>query len=276
MTKGVRLDEQHFGYKFTHLCDHIEFFQQTYQRTDLRGTDCLELGTGWYPVVPIGLFLKGAERVRTVDISALTNKERILTCIAEIVRREDQFKAALGADIAERFEVLRKLHEGDSTHLSLPDICRQLRLELIVRDARDLEHSADFIVSNNTFEHVYPEVLSGILQQFWKLLRSGGLMSHFIDMSDHFAHMDSSISIYNFLQFSEKEWQRIDNDIQPQNRWRLAHYCELYDKLGIPYEKRKLRPGDVAAVRAVGVHEEFRHLSWEELAISHGYLLSRK
>ena len=182
-------------------------------------------------------------------------------------------------DIAERFEVLRSLHHTDPTQLTQEEICRQLHLELIVQDARQLtisDGSVDFIVSNNTFEHVYPEVLRGILERFWQLLRPGGLMSHFIDMSDHIAHMDPSINIYNFLQFSEKDWQRIDNDIQPQNRWRMAHYRDLYEELGFPYEQRKLRPGGEAALRTVDVHEEFGHLSSKELAISHGYLLSRK
>ena len=61
--------------------------------------------------------------------------------------------------------------------------------------------------------------ISSKVQTDWK---PDGLHSHFIDMSDHFAHMDSSISIYHFLRYSEAQWKRIDNSIQPQNRWRLS------------------------------------------------------
>jgi len=85
------------------------------------------------------------------------------------------------------------------------------------------DNNIQLISSNNTYEHIYPEVLGGIIQRMWALLAPGGIMSHFIDMSDHFAHMDRGIDIYNFLRFSEKQWDLIDNRIQPQNRWRLQH-----------------------------------------------------
>ena len=52
-------------------------------------------------------------------------------------------------------------------------------------------------------------------------------MLHFIDMSDHFAHLGKSISAYNFLKFSETQWNLIDNSIQPQNRLRICDYTTL-------------------------------------------------
>ncbi len=60
--------------------------------------------------------------------------------------------------------------------------------------------SVDFICSNNTFEHIPADILSAILREFKRVIKPGGLMSHFIDMSDHFAHFDSRITIYNFLE----------------------------------------------------------------------------
>lgn len=37
----------------------------------------LELGTGWYPVVPIGLYLCGAAEIRTLDIVSQCKLDRI-------------------------------------------------------------------------------------------------------------------------------------------------------------------------------------------------------
>ncbi|MCC6383697.1 MAG: class I SAM-dependent methyltransferase [Bacteroidia bacterium] len=69
-------------------------------------------------------------------------------------------------------------------------------------------NSIDLLGSNNTFEHIYPDIRIPILIEFKQVgKRKGGVMSHFIDMSDHLVHSDKSINIYNFLQFSDRPWK---------------------------------------------------------------------
>ena len=94
-------------------------------------------------------------------------------------------------------------------------------------------------------------------------------------MSDHFAHLDTTINIYNFLRFSPLQWRWIDNAIQPQNRWRISQYRDLYTKKGIAITKEENRPGDLAQLRNVPVHACFAGISETDLAISHSYLVSR-
>ncbi|MBK7337072.1 MAG: class I SAM-dependent methyltransferase [Saprospirales bacterium] len=125
---------------------------------------------------------------------------------------------------------------------NLRDMLEALHIRYLVTDARKLPlnpESLDLIVSNNTFEHIYPNILAEILAEFKRLLRPGGMMSHFIDMSDHFAHLDTGITIYNFLRFSEKNWGWIDNSIQPQNRWRISHYRHLYKNWAFRFPKKR-------------------------------------
>lgn len=147
----------------------------------------------------------------------------------------------------------------------------------LVGDARNIsvpENSFDLIVSNNTFEHIYPDIFKSILSEFKRVAKKDGMMSHFIDMSDHFAHFDQSISIYNFLQYSGSAWKMIDNDIQPQNRMRLRQYEDIYNELGIPYVEWKLRLGEPDKIKAMKLAEPFNIFSPEENAISHGYMIS--
>jgi hypothetical protein len=99
-------------------------------------------------------------------------------------------------------------------------------------------------------------------------------MSHFIDMSDHFAHSDTHITIYNFLKFSRLAWKLMDNSIQPQNRMRLRDYRELYARLDIPYREVSVRTGDLHALDSISIHEEFAAYSPQELAVSHATMLS--
>ena len=159
----------------------------------------------------------------------------------------------------------------------LSDLLHATDLTVLLHDARSLPYPDDhftFICSNNTFEHVHTHVLKDILREFQRVLHPAGIMSHFIDLSDHFAHFDRSITIYNFLKFSPRAWQRIDNSIQPQNRLRWREYRELYRQLGIPLLEEATRPGEPNVVAQIAVAPRFRGFTHEELAVSHGYVVS--
>jgi hypothetical protein len=132
----------------------------------------------------------------------------------------------------------------------------------------------DLLHSNNTLEHIAPDVLAGILTEFDRVAAPGSVQSHFIDMSDHFAHLDRSITIYNYLRFSPRAWRLIDNDVQPQNRLRYGDYRRMYDELGLPVVKEFHRPGDLEALRSVPLHASYRDRDPAELAISHCHLYS--
>ena len=136
------------------------------------------------------------------------------------------------------------------------------------------DDSVDFICSNNTFEHIPETVLPGILREFKRVLKPFGAMSHFIDMSDHFAHSDPGISIYHFLKFSKKRWDLIDNRLQPQNRLRFRDYLDMYQEAGIPVTPEITGKGDPAQVAGMKIDGEFSGYSAEELAISHAYVIT--
>jgi ubiquinone/menaquinone biosynthesis C-methylase UbiE len=147
-----------------------------------------------------------------------------------------------------------------------------------VCDARHLSlirnQEIDLVTSNNTFEHIYEEVLTGILKEFKRIVGPGGVMSHFIDMSDHFAHFDKSITIYNFLKFSDSEWKLIDNSIQPQNRLRINDYRKIYEELGIPITLEKNRESNIRDLESLRLDAKFEKIPIEDLAVSHSYLVS--
>lgn len=275
ITKGVRLSPLYFEDRLLHLKHHLEFYHQ--YRGDLRGIKTLELGTGWYPVVPIGLFLAGAGEINTVDISALTNRENVLLTLKRYLEYESAGKLApFFIPTPTRLEEAKRI-VAIADGLDYTQLLEGLRIQYWVMDARQLPlatASIQFITSNNTFEHIYPDILKAILISFKRVIHPDGVMSHFIDMSDHFAHLDSSISIYHFLRYSNKEWKWIDNDIQPQNRWRITHYRQLYEALGIPISKEKNRPGDIEVIKKEPLAEAFKDTPIVDLAISHSYVVS--
>jgi len=275
VTKGVFLSDAYFEDRLEHARHHIGAWERLSDGAPLRST--LELGAGWYPVVPIAMFLYGAEEIRTADISLLTNAGHLRTTIRKFLEYTDQGKLEKYVHARpDRLEYLRGM--ATNTALHFDQLTQALQIQYLVQDARHLnlpDGSIDLVHSNNTFEHIYPEILSGILHEFRRVARPGGVQSHFIDLSDHFAHFDTSINIYHFLRFSPTAWARIDNSVQPLNRLRIPDYGRLYREAGLPITEELLRPGDIEALRRVRVHPIFQINTEAENAVSHGYFFSK-
>src|SRR4051812_34577729 len=77
VTRSMGLGAGRFELRLEHCRQHLEnFFSQSPERQ--RGSfSVLELGTGWYPIVPVGLFLCGAADIWTFDIAPLLRPARV-------------------------------------------------------------------------------------------------------------------------------------------------------------------------------------------------------
>jgi len=276
VTKGVYLTDEYFYDRLEHARAHLDAFRK-YSNRPLPSS-ILEIGTGWYPIVPVSFFLAGTEKIYSVDISFLISKQRLHTTLRRLAEchQADLLKNHIQV-LPERVSVMMDLLE-QYDQLSLEEILNQLQIHYLVEDATRLslpDQSIDLVNSNNTFEHIYPDTLVSILQQFKRVIRKdGGVMSHFIDMSDHFAHFDRSINIYNFLRFTDRQWKWIDNSIQPQNRLRIYDYKQIYSDLDISIDGESSRAGDPAALSTIPLAPEFSGQPLEEVAISHCHFIS--
>lgn len=276
ITKGVQLSDAYFLDKLIHFKHHQGFAQKYMDQ--VAGKKVFELGTGWYPVVPVAFFLNSAAAVKTVDIAGLLSRQGLLQTIEKFIayHQAGHLSEVLVYDVGQ-IEMLQALLE-QAPNLELHALLKQLNIDYTVGDAAEIDTAPatfDLLISNNTFEHVYPKDLKRLLSKFKQLLKPDGLMVHFVDMSDHFAHLDQTITIYNFLQFSEEQWQRIDNNIQPQNRWRINQYRNLYQELGIPITEEAVRPGDQKALSSVVLDPFFDQMLKADVLISHAYLVSK-
>jgi len=208
----------------------------------------------------------------------LTSKERIITTLNKFLEFHNSGKLKDFINYnSERFDVIKSIL-NDTGNYDLSRILQLLKITYIIEDARKLslvDNSIDLVNSNNTFEHIYPELLIPILKEFKRVVKNqNGVMSHFIDMSDHFAHFDKTINIYNFLRFSEKQWKWIDNSIQPQSRIRIYDYKKIYKDLNIPISELTFREGDINELKSVTLDSSFSNKSVEEIAISHCHFVS--
>jgi hypothetical protein len=92
-------------------------------------------------------------------------------------------------------------------------------------------------------------------------------------MSDHFAHFDRNINIYNFLKFKSWQWQIIDNTIQPQNRLRVDDYRQLFKDVGLSIDEEIARPGNIEELRTIKLDNSFTSKKLEDIAVSHIQLI---
>lgn len=276
VTKGVLLTDTLMDDKLTHCQTHLQqFFRHRGVQT---GYTTLELGTGWYPIVPIGFYLAGADKIFSIDVSDLLETEAIKLTIRRYLQYHQSGKLATFLPQIDT-DRLKKLETLLTQNLPPHQLLEQLNIYTILGDARNTKFASDsfdLINSNNTFEHIYPEILLPILVEFKRLLKPNGLMSHFIDMSDHFAHFDKSISVYNYLRFTVQEWSRIDNSVQPQNRLRIYTYRQLHQQAGFKVLEEINRPGSIDELKTVPLAQPFAAHPAADVAITHSLFVSQK
>jgi hypothetical protein len=276
VTRGVHLDDEYFYDRLLHAKEHLKAYQK-YSGKNIPEKS-LEIGTGWYPIVPVAFFLSGVDNVYSVDIRFLTSTDRMQTTLKKFVDcyKVGKLKEYINS-LPERYETIMKIVDNPKDY-TLNTILELLNIKYLVEDARKLslpDNSIDLVNSNNTFEHIYPEILIPILMEFKRVTKKNdGVMSHFIDMTDHFAHFDKSITIYNFLRFTDRQWRWIDNTIQPQSRARIYNYRNIFGGIGISITEEHVRKGNQDELSTVPLSEKFSKESMDQVAISHCHFIT--
>jgi hypothetical protein len=104
--------------------------------------------------------------------------------------------------------------------------------------------SIDACISTNTLEHIPKESIQDIFLELFRTLKDTGIVSAKIDYSDHYAHTDSTISLLNYLSFSEKEWKKHNHNCHFQNRLRHNDYKRIFIDCGFEIVSEKLSFGE--------------------------------
>jgi len=197
----------------------------------------LELGTGWYPIVPVGLYLCGAKCVWSVDIVDLLSSRRVkevLRCYVEY-GQAGKLGGTLPGYRHDRMAVLQDILSSARPSPTTSEMLERMSIQTMVRDVRDIklgDGSVDMFVSNCVLEHIPPDVIAGIFAKFRRLASPSAVMIHLIDMRDHCADFDSSITPYNFLKYPSRTWRWYNNPLHYQNRLRTTDYRRLHREGG--------------------------------------------
>lgn len=273
VTRSLDFDDAYFLQKFRHVAPHAELIHGI--DAGGSGPTVLDLGTGWYPIVPLGLWLSGAGEVHSVDLNDHVTRHRVLDTARRYLALDAE--GLLDGLRPDRVAVLRDVVEAPGER-SGHELLGALGVKTFVGDARGLplgDGAVHLFTSNNTLEHIPPDVLQGILTEFRRVARSDAVMQHFIDLADHYAGFDRSITVYNFLRFNERAWRRYNNKLHYQNRLRVNDYRALHEAAGwlVTAEKNGSKP--VTDLHSVPLDDQWATYSEDDLRVCKSLMTSR-
>lgn len=250
---------------------------------DLRGAKTLEVGTGWIPTVPVGMYLLGAEvhtydhvqHLRTANLARLIELypgylANLAQAAGQDVRSFQQRLNVLKAEGGQNGHSVREWCSPFGVHYHAPGDASQSGL----RDS-----SLDLYFSVAVFEHVSVGGLKAMLREAYRTLRSGALTYHVIGMFDHYTDVDPRITRVNFLKFSDFTWRLIgQNKIAFHNRLRESEFIALFREAGfeVVESRSEVCEASLRALETMRVSRKYRNFDKRDLATYGTILTARK
>lgn len=247
------------------------------------GKKFLEIGTGRVPNIPITYWLLGAEGTTTIDLNPYMKAELTSEVLDYMARNEAKIEEIFGSLLRrDRFEELLRFHKHST--FSLEELLALCNIDYIAPgDAAETgleDKSIDFHTSRAVFEHIPPGILKKILEEGNRIVRPNGMFVHRIDYSDHFSHSDKSISVINFLQYSDHEWDKLaGNRYMYMNRLRHDDFLSIFQSSGHRILACAPDVDELAAELLLSgdfqLDERFKDKSTEILSISGSWFVSK-
>jgi len=278
ITKGLVLTPRMFEIKLRQAQTHLDHAKPVAGRL---GSDftVLDLGTGWFPIVPVAMYLCGASKVWTVDIAPLLAPVRcrkVFEFFVEYARSGRLVELLPYAD-RERVGLLAEVGLSMSRRHTVPEMLAHANVEWVVGDVRSASlepYSVDLFVSNCVLEHIQGDDIVEIFRAFGRLATQNGVMDHLIDLSDHYTSCDHSITAYNFLKYSDMEWRKYNNALHYQNRLRFSDYRGIHEKGGFRIVGEYPVRCTEEQLDSVCLAPQFRRYDRQDLLITGGSFVS--
>ena len=208
-----------------------------------------EIGSGWLPIMPYLFLHKGkAKQILTFDLNQHFQQKSIKNFNNLF---EDKYKIQLETE-EKNYNLTKEISYFPKKNIAHTNL-----------------ENVDLVFSRFVLEHVTPKELLAMHQSF-KKLKQGSLVVHYISPSDHRAYSDASLSLQDFLQYSEKQWNNIQTKFDYHNRLRLPQYLQIFKTLGysvefLSFDSALNNPKALSIFKNLKIHEDFASFSTEEL-----------
>ena len=212
--------------KFSRAVQHLGAYEAHGPGAPASEATFNEFGAGWDLAIPLAYGLLGVGRQVLVDIRPSARVELVNDSLASFERLRGELEG-----IAER-----ELQPPGGPISRLVELEERFGIRYLAPcDARGTglaAESIDYVSSTDTCEHIPGTELAEIFRECHRLLRPAGAFSCRIDLQDHYAYFDRSLSKYNFLRYSDRAWSLVNSPLHHQNRLRSPEYLQLVRNAG--------------------------------------------
>jgi SAM-dependent methyltransferase len=228
-----------------------------YGATPIGEAQFYEFGAGWHLAGPLALYCLGVNRQIVVDLTRCVRLELVNQAIDGLSRYSGNLVRRPGPplkdfdELASRFGIEYRA-PADARGTGLPPA------------------SIDCVTSTYTFEHIPRADVQGVMKECGRLLKRGGVMLSMIDYQDHYSYRDRGISVYNFLQYTEKQWRWFNSSLHYQSRMRHCEYRGMFIEAGLGVLGEELmqpKGRDLQGLAAIRLAPDFYRFPVEELMV---------
>ena len=269
ITRGLPLSDDFFLDKVQSAYNHYLKFEN-YNSLNENSHKYYEFGAGWDLISPITMGLLGFE-VTCIDIRKLIFKQLISDTISK-------FNTNI-ARIPFSVHQLELQHSQNQLDYLKDKLGFHYFAPLDARNTKFNSDYFDFATSTATFEHIPEQDICLILNETYKILKQGGILSLIIDYRDHWAFFDKSISVYNFLKYSDKTWEKYNPSLHYQNRLRHKDFLNIISKthFEIVEEVTEMPSAmDIKMLENMDINDKYKAYSVNELSIKSTQIVLRK
>jgi hypothetical protein len=278
VSKSLALGTGRFDLRLDYCRQHLEHFFNLRPLTGA-GFSVLELGTGWYPIVPVGFYLCGATDIWTFDIAPLLRRSRVEATLQRFCEYHERgvLEKSLPWLRPERMARVREALKEAKTQK--PEaLLASMNIHALVRDASTTglnSNSVDLFVSTSVLEYIPRHILVLMFSEFKRLSTPDAIMSHFINLLDEYCHFDKAITPFNFLKYSERQWKFLSSPLIWKNRLRISDYRDLLTKAGYEVTKELNTSGSTRELEQVPLAPAFRAYSQADLLVLRSWLVAK-
>jgi hypothetical protein len=254
-------------------------FEEYLQELGLRpaGMDFLEIGTGWYPTLPICFYLAGARSCQSFDLTRHLHWGMTVRMLRRLEVHLPAIAASSGQSLASVTAAYGQLLNCRNTAALMQKANIRYLAPADARYTGLADGSVDVAFSNSVLEHVPPDVIFGLMQETRRVLRPGGLGMHSVNCGDHYAYFDKNVTMLNYLTYSQEEWKPWNNDLLYQNRLRPCDFVRLAEEAGLKtlFARSQPRPELLKCLPQLKLSPEFLEYPPEQLCSTSVGLVSQ-
>lgn len=218
----------------------------------LNKKNILEIGSGWLPLMPYLFKINNnINTIYTYDINEHYSPENL--------KKIDTY---FNKSFSTNFK-----YKNFKTY-KIPDFIHYFPNCNITNTT--LPNDISLYFSRFVLEHIPPTDIEKMHKKLYDEINHEAYILHLISPSDHRAYSDSSLSYYDFLKYSQKEWNTIQTKFDYHNRLRLPEYLDIFKKSGfdiihLDYDKVDIYSTKYKKFKELNLHEDYLCFSEEEI-----------